>query len=239
MSKVVAIHQPNYLPWLGYFYKMANCDTFVLLDTVLLSKQSFTTRCQIKTTGGLGLLPVPLATRSGMINEIAVAKNENWQIRHWHVMQNAYVSSTYWKEYSPYFEQFYRGNRWPTLIQVNVSSIMIIRTILGLDNKLVSVSELGAIGGQKSDRIIEICKRLGADTYLSGAGARVYNDEEAFRKAGVKLAYTDFEHPVYRQLWGDFVPNLSIVDLLFNEGTRSLGILKASSKRQSGSTAAQ
>jgi hypothetical protein len=113
---------------------------------------------------------------------------------------------------------------------------MTIKTMLGLNNRIILSSELNAIGGERSNRNVEICKSLGADTYLSGTGARSYNDEEAFRRAGVSFIYSDFAHPSYRQLWGEFVPNLSVVDLLFNEGSGSLNILNASCKRQPDST---
>jgi hypothetical protein len=239
MSRVVAIHQPNYLPWLGYFYKMAYCDMFVVLDDVLHSKSSVTSRCQIKAREGAKLLSVPLATKEVRINETAICNDGKWQLKHWHAMENAYRSSIYWNEYNSYFEHAYRGTRWSTLSQLNVFLIMTIRTILDLNNKIILSSELGAIGGERSNRNLEICRSLAADAYLSGTGARSYNDEEAFRKAGVDLIYSDFEHPVYRQLWGDFVPNLSIVDLLFNEGGSSLDILKASCHTASDSTLLQ
>lgn len=232
MSKVVAIHQPNYLPWLGYFYKMASCDTFVLLDNVLLSKQSVTTRCQIKGKEGVRILPVPLATKGCRINEAAICCDGKWQLKHWHSMEDAYRLSRYWNEYNPIFERVYRGTTWSSLSQLNVSLITTIEGMLGLDIKIISSSELNVTASDKSGRIVEICKMLDADTYLSGTGGRSYNDEEVFRRAGVELAYTDFEHPMYRQLWGDFVPNLSIVDLLFNEGPGSLDILRCSGKRQ-------
>jgi len=233
MGMVVAIHQPNYLPWLGYFYKMANCDTFVLQDDVLLSERSFTRRCYIRARDGARILSVPLATKGVRINEAAICNDRRWQLRHWHVMEDAYRSSRYWEEYSPHFEHVYRETPWSTLIQLNVFLIMTVRTMLGLNNKIIFSSELSTTGNGRSDRVIEICTRLGADTYLSGTGARSYNNEGEFRRAGVNLVYSDFEHPVYRQLWDGFVPKLSIVDLLFNEGPRSLDILKGSSKRHS------
>jgi hypothetical protein len=151
-------------------------------------------------------------------------------------MENAYRSSRYWNEYDSYFEHVYFGTRWSTLSQLNASLIMTIKTMLGLNNRIILSSELNAIGGERSNRNVEICKSLGADTYLSGTGARSYNDEEAFRRAGVSFIYSDFAHPSYRQLWGEFVPNLSVVDLLFNEGSGSLNILNASCKRQPDST---
>jgi WbqC-like protein family len=233
MSKVVAIHQPNYLPWLGYFYKMANCDIFVLLDNVLLSKQSVTTRCHIKGKEGVRILPVPLATKACRIHEAAICCDGKWQLKHWHSMEDAYRSSRHWNEYNPTFERIYRGTTWSSLSQLNVFLITTIKGMLGIDSRIISSSELNVTASDKSDRIVEICRVLDADTYLSGIGARSYNDEEIFRRAGVELAYSDFEHPVYRQLWGDFVPNLSIVDLLFNEGPGSLDILRCSGKKQS------
>jgi len=222
---IVAIHQPNYLPWLGYFYKMANSDLFVFLDDALHSKSSFTNRKEIKTREGTKLLTVPLSTKEVKINELTISNKERWQLRHWNIIENAYKPAPYWSEYSAYFKDIYKETSWSFLSKLNISLILLIKDILGIRTEVITSSEVN-IGNQKgSQRNLSICKKLGADVYLSGEGARSYNDEEQFVKEGVKLVYTNFQHPVYHQLWGEFMPNMSIIDLVFNEGDRSLQIL--------------
>ncbi len=226
MSRIVAIHQPNYLPWLGYFYKIINCDVFVFLDDALHSKSSFTNRSKIKTREKTQWLTVPLATREVIINELLITNNKKWQSKHWNTLQNAYQPSRYWEEYSIYFEDIYKETAWSILSELNARLILLIKDILGLNTLIITSSDLKMENQKGSQRNLSICKHLNADVYLSGEGARNYNDDVAFEREGIKLVYTNFKHPVYHQLWGDFIPNLSIIDLIFNEGERSLEILK-------------
>ena len=222
---IVAIHQPNYLPWLGYFYKMANCDVFVLLDDALHSKSSFTNRNKVKTREGTKLLSVPLSTKEVKINELVISNDQKWQSNHWNIIENSYKKAPHWEEYSIHFKEIFKNKRWAYLCELNKALICLIKGILGIKTEIITSSMLKIGNKTGSDRNLAICKYLDADIYLSGEGARSYNDEESFEKEGVKLVYAGFQHPVYNQLWGDFVPNLSTVDLLFNEGEKSLSIL--------------
>ncbi len=228
---IVAIHQPNYLPWLGYFYKMANCDVFVFLDDALHSKSSFTNRNKIKTREGTKLLSVPLSTKEVKINEIIISNEQKWQLKHWNIIENAYGQAPYWSKYSVYFKDVYKKVFWSLLNELNIGLILLIKDILGIKTEIITSSKLKIENQERSQRNLSICKYLGANVYLSGEGARSYNDEEAFEREAIRLVYTNFQHPVYHQLWGDFVPNLSIIDLLLNEGDRSLQILREASLR--------
>ena len=223
---IVAIHQPNYLPWLGFFYKMANCDVFVFLDDALHSKSSFTNRNKIKTRDGIKLLSVPLSTKEVRINELLICNDQKWQSKHWNIIENSYRQAPYWEEYSAHFKDILAKKSWTYLSELNIALIWQIKVILGIKTEIVTSSTLNIGGHRGSERNLAICKYLKADIYLSGEGARSYNDEQAFEREGIKLVYTGFQHPVYRQLWGDFIPNLSIIDLLFNEGEMSLPILR-------------
>jgi hypothetical protein len=109
---------------------------------------------------------------------------------------------------------------------LNIALIRLLKDILGIKTEIITSSMLKIGNPKGSERNLAICKYLGADIYLSGEGARSYNNEKEFEREGIKLVYTNFKHPVYHQIWGDFVPNLSIIDLLFNEGGKSLPILK-------------
>jgi len=223
---IVAIHQPNYLPWLGLFYKMANCDVFVFLDDALHSKSSFTNRNKIKTREGTKLLSVPLSTKEVKINELTICNDQKWQLKHWNIIENSYSQAPYWEEYSVYFREILTKKSWTYLSELNIALIWLIKGILGIKTEIITSSMLKISNHRGSERNLAICKYLDADIYLSGEGARSYNDEESFEREGIKLVYTRFQHPVYHQLWGDFVPNLSIIDLLFNEGEKSLPILR-------------
>lgn len=229
---IVAIHQPNYIPWLGYFYKMANCDIFVFLNDALHSKKYYTHRSRIKTKDGVRWLTVPLSAKEVKINELVICNDVKWQLKHWNIMETAYRKAPYWDEYSSYFKDIYdKKIIWSSLSELNYKIISIIRDLLGITTPTVESSELQIESKKGSERNLCICKQLGADIYLSGEGAKRYNDEEAFNREGINLAYTNYKYPlrfpVYHQLWGDFAPNLSIIDLLFNEGPNSLEILKS------------
>ena len=223
---IIAIHQPNYLPWLGFFYKMANCDVFVFLDDALHSKSSFTNRNKVKTREGIKLLSVPLSTKEVKINELLICNDQKWQLKHWNIIENSYRQAPYWEEYSVYFREILTKKSWTYLSELNMALIWLIKGILGIKTEIITSSMLKIGNHRGSERNLTICKYLDADVYISGEGARNYNDEETFEREGIKLVYTGFQHPVYHQLWGDFVPNLSIIDLLFNEGEKSLPILR-------------
>jgi len=141
------------------------------------------------------------------------------------MIENSYRQAPYWEEYSFYLREILTKKSWTYLSELNIALILLIKGILGIKTEVITSSMLNIDNQRGSERNLTICKYLGADVYLSGEGARSYNDEKAFEREGIKLVYTGFQHPVYHQLWGDFVPNLSIIDLLFNEGEMSLPIL--------------
>jgi hypothetical protein len=227
-KKVIAIHQPNYLPWLGYFHKMLNCDTFVIADDVLLSSTSVTHRNKIKCANGPMLLSVPLAIKKVAIKDVLICNQQHWAERHFQSMQHCYARSKYWKVYREQFRDIY-SKKWHKLIDLNMELIGLVRNILDIKTEMVLSSELPNLLGKKSERIIDICKKLDAGIYLSGQGARVYNDEQAFKQNGIELKYQQFVHPEYHQMWGEFVDKLSIVDLIFNCGPQSRKILEGCS----------
>jgi len=117
------------------------------------------------------------------------------------------------------------SKKWKYLIELDVELIHQVNKILGLRRKLLFSSELGITEGGKIGRLINICKALGADTFYEGAAGKNYIEDSEFKKAGIKIEYQDYKHPVYSQLYGDFISHLSIIDLIFNEGPRSLEIL--------------
>ncbi|MGQ9628967.1 MAG: WbqC family protein [bacterium] len=223
---ILAIHQPNYLPWLGFFHKIWMCDTFVLLDNARYSRGSWMNRVKVKIASGPIWLSVPIITKSKCDQSIIDAKiqnNEPWRRKHWHTLIQNYSGSPFFRNYKSFFSEFYR-RKWSKLSEMNEFAIRYIASELGLRRELIRASDL-KVEGSGTELLINICKALGADTYLSGDGAGGYLEEGKFAESGIELIYQNFKHPAYKQLYGDFVAGLSIVDLLFNHGPDSLGIL--------------
>lgn len=224
---IVAIHQPNYLPWIGYFYKMMLADCFVLFDNAQFSKGSVINRNKIKGPSGAQFLTVPVRTSQGhlqKINEIEIVMENKWQHKHWVSIESCYNRAPFFKQYRIIFEAIYNRNSWLSLSKLNEYIILILKDALGIKTKIILASEL-EIDGKVN--ILTICKNLGASCYLSGDGSQGYLVEEEFIENGILVRYANFKHPAYYpQLFKNFIPNLSIIDLLFNCGSKSLGIIQ-------------
>lgn len=221
---MITIHQPGYLPWLGFFDKMAKSDVFVFLDDVQYEKNYFDNRNKIKTADGWMWLTVPVKVTFGQkLNEVVIENNLSWREKHWKALQTNYNKAPYFAEHAAFLEKVYQQD-WERLIDLNITLITYLAEQLGLKKKIVKSSELHAIGA-KSERLLDICLKLGATTYLSGQFGRNYLDEQKFTEKGVKVIYQDFKHPVYPQLYGGFFSALAIIDLLCNCGPKSLRVL--------------
>jgi hypothetical protein len=221
---IISGHQPNYLPWLGYFHKMKSCDLFVILDDVLHSRGAVTNKNKIKGPEGARMLSVPLAQKKVSIKDVTILNDQKWNKKHWSSLHTCYAKAPYWKDYEDLFLPVY-DNPGDLLAELNIRLIGIIRKILNINTPMVRSSEIPGITGHKSTKIINICRYFGAEICLSGTGARSYNDEEEYKRNNVRLVYQDFENPQYPQLWGDLIPNLSAVDLIFNCGPASADYL--------------
>lgn len=227
---IISIHQPNYLPWLGYFNKMARSDIFVIFDDVQLVRgKSFVTRNKIKTANGVQWLTVPVKEKSELklIKDTLIAQDGKWQKKHWKTIQLSYRKAPYFSKYEEKFSQIYEAS-WGKVSELNIGIIKLIKELLEIKTTLVLSSEMD-IETKGAEKIMSIIKKTKADQYLTGegSGSKRYIIEEEFYENNIELIYQQFEHPTYTQLWGDFIPMLSIVDLLFNEGEKSLEILKA------------
>ncbi|TWH46542.1 WbqC family protein [Sporomusa sp. KB1] len=217
---IISGHQPNYLPWLGYFHKMMSCDLFVILDDVLISRREVTKKNKIKGPEGERLLSVQISRKKGLIKDTVIQNDFPWYSNHWGSLETCYARSPYWQKYKNLFSPIYK-NPGELLIDLNLRLIQVIREILEINTPMIRSSEIPGIEGTKGERILSLCKQCKADIYLSGNGARTYNDEAAFARNNIRLVYQEFEHPVYSQVWGDFISNLSAVDLIFNCGPNS------------------
>jgi hypothetical protein len=226
---IVAIHQPEHLPWLGFFDKARLADTFVLLDHVQYRRRYFQNRNRVYGPTGAQWITVPVVVKgryTQAIDEVEIdnAGNPQWAEQCWSRLLHAYAKSPYFAEYRDWFETLY-ATPWTRLVDFNLAIIRRLLDALGVDVTLVRSSELG-VGGQKSDLMLEICRRLGGRAYLSGISGRDYLDRARFRDAGIELHFQEFHHPVYRQRREPFLPCMSAVDLLFNHGSASAQILR-------------
>jgi len=220
---IVAIHQPQYLPWLGYFDKIEQADIFVILDNVQYKKNEWQNRNRIKTANGWQWLTVPVQYKFlEKINEVKINNRIDWNRKHLNAIVINYGRSFYFKKYRSFFEDVY-SQEWEYLVDINVCLINFLIKALGINTETLMASKL-RLREDPTDRLIDICKEVGADTYLAGKDGRKYMDVEKFKEENVNVIFQDFQHPVYNQLFGNFEPQMSVIDILFNCGEDSLKI---------------
>jgi len=225
---ILAAHQLHYLPWLRYFHKIALCDTFVVLDNIQFNKNGWQNRNKIKTSLGGFLLTVPVLQKfPQLLSEVQIDSKQPWARKHWGALRSHYLKAPHFKDHEAFFRQVY-GRPWESLNELNYEILFYVSKALGLKARMVRSSDL-SLKGEGTERLVSICKQLGARTYLTGAyAAQVYLEPQLFEQEGVELSFQEFECPAYPQLYPEagFVPELSIVDLLFNCGPKSLEILQ-------------
>jgi hypothetical protein len=224
----VGIHQPMYLPWLGLFDRIQRCDVFVLLDNVPYSKNYFINRNKIKTTNGWTWLTVPVLT-SGLfgqlIKDVQIDNKTQWCKTHWRSIYYSYKKAPHFPKYVNFFEGFY-AKEWAYLAEANEALLDFVLNTLGIKTRIVKASELDVLG-KKEELILNTCKVLKADEYLSGPDGAKYLSLDLWRRNNIKVEFHNYRHPEYPQLYGKFIPQMSIIDLLFNCGEDSLRILSS------------
>ena len=229
MTKVLAMHQANFLPWIGYFHKMLNADVFVLLDDVKMSKNSYGNRTRIKTPTEIQWLTIPLREKGRhTYNRQPLIPNKVWATKVWLKLQCNYARAPYWDLANELlFEDRFNHalNNALTLFGFNYVMLHWATSFLGIDTH-IGFQSFDHIMGNKHGIAINACRLYDCYVYLSGRGAMNYNDPQVFEDAGIELRYQQFVCPEYPQLWGEFVPNLSIVDLIFNCGPEAGDILR-------------
>jgi hypothetical protein len=214
---ILAAHQPQFLPWLGYFDKMARADAFVLLDDVQFKKNEWQNRNKIWSREGGHWLTVPVV--HGHLDEIRAVKLDEtsaWRKKHLATLEQTYSRAKHFKAGWEPWRLMYEAPR-ESLLDINLYSIERVRDALGIKTPMPLSSTL-AVEGKSTERLVNLCRKLGADTYLAGAGGRDYMDTSLFDKAGIKVAFQEYRHPVYEQFGGPFVSHLAAIDLLFHLG---------------------
>lgn len=239
---ILAGHQPEYLPYLGFFYKAAKADKFIFVDHVQFQKKGFKNeffqnRNRIRTAPGLNgwtWLTIPVISKGKRwqnINEVEINNSTRWSEKHWKTIYLNYKNSPFFNDYKDFFEQLY-AKQWAKLADLNEEIIRYLLEKFDIKVPVYKSSDY-SFNSAKTDLLIEMCQKLKADTYLSGVGAKAvgYVLEEEFKKQGFNHIFSDFKHPVYPQKYKPFVANLSAIDLLFNCGPESAKIINQAYER--------
>jgi WbqC-like protein family len=230
---IVAAHQPHFLPWLGYLDKVARADVFVVMDDLQYERQNFQNRQQLKLADGPHWMTVPLVhhTQDARICDLRIDNagrggRHHWQHRIWRTLEVHYGRTAHWEHYAPALEDIFR-RRWTHLLELDLHILELARNWLAIKIPIVRASSL-ELRGAKTDRIVDLCTKLGAGVYLTGRGGSVgYLDTAALARAGVTPIWQRFRHPTYAQRYPQvgFVSHLGFLDLLLNCGPDAQAIL--------------
>lgn len=225
-------HQPNYLPYAGFFHKIAQADRFLIVDTVQFVKRGpfgwmHRNRIRTDTPQGWDWLSVPVLTKGRFTQRICDATIDPalpWARKHLRALEWNYRKAKHFGDYAAEFKALYE-REWVRFADLACAFIELLLRLVGIRRTADRTSALG-IGGESTGLVAAMCRATGADTYLSGRHGKDYLDTAALESAGVKTVFQEFAPPVYLQCQpGPFVPSLSVVDLLFNCGPRSLGVI--------------
>ena len=229
MTRVV-ISQPMLFPWVGFLEQVRLADVYVHLDDAQFSKGSFTNRVQIKTANGIKWLTIPLdGVKLGCQIRDVRAMDDDWRTRHLSLLKHAYAGSPYLDQMLGIVTQCYT-NASNSVSEISFRSLQVTWDYFGLRPKLVLTSSDMNVPGSGSDRVLEIVRALGGDTYITGHGALKYLDHELFASHGIRVEYLDYSKIPYEQLHGDFTPFVSSLDLVANCGVRGQSVIQSGTK---------
>lgn len=221
----VTIHQPQFLPWLGYLDKIDQADLFIVLDTVQFKKNEWQNRNRIRTPEGWQWLTVPVLQRFGQrIDDVRINATASWRAQQLRALEIHYARAPYRDRYVADLRELYE-HPWEKLCELNLTVIRWLLRSFGITTPVRRASEWTA-REEPTDRLVDLCVAVGATGYLAGPGAEGYMDKPRFEASGVRLELQAFRHPLYRQVYEPFEPNLSAIDLLFMQGPDALGTLR-------------
>jgi len=230
MPKIVTIHQPNYLPWIGFFSKISHSDCLIIGDTYLLGGQSVLNRNKIRTRSGWSYLTIPIGHKSEgtRISDLSLPAKNEWQKVHWKMIHDNYANAAYFNLYKSELEKLYH-EQYRRICQLNENLIQYLLDCFNIKIEILKASDLGIDPRlEKTDLMIALLKKAGADIYLSGPSGRIYLEIVKFGQNYIDLKYFNFQHPVYPQRYPGFEPNMSSIDLLFNTGPMASRIMQNS-----------
>ena len=224
---ITSIHQPNYIPWLGFFHKLLLSDTYVVFDDVQFPRgKDYTNRNQIKTNNGKMWLTASVLGKKELKpwNQIEI-NNNGWKEKHLNNIESFYKKTPYFKSYFLFLKRIYETNH-KLLLDFNLDLIIFFLGCLNKECNIVLSSDIKTkLTGL--DKILYILKNQNTTKYISGdgEGSNRYINEQLFKDNNIELVWQNYKHPTYNQLYGEFIPYLSILDLLFNEGPKSKDII--------------
>lgn len=214
---IVSIHQPDYIPYIGYFYKIYKSDIFVFLDDAQFSNDNMHHWNRIKTPQGECRLKIPVDYEFGdSITEVRTKDELKWKEKHLKTIEMNYKKAKYFDDFFPSFKEILMSD-YSSLAEQNIALNKFICNKIGIKTIFKRSSEM-EITSRKEERVIDICADFNADEYISGNGAKAYQKDEDFSNRGVKLTYTKYQPFEYQQLWKEFIPNLSVIDYIMNMG---------------------
>lgn len=221
MNRIAVIHQPDFISYIGFFHRLLKSDIYVVLDNVQFvsgTSRSWQNRDLIKTPSGKKWLTISVqkCQLGTKINEVLLSRTIPWRSSNLNQIRANYQKAPCYLEIYPYIEELYSFD-CDRMIDFNLESIKMIMSLLDIEIEMMLASSLEP-QGTSNQLLVDILKKVGASTYLSGIGARDYYDAQPFVDAGIKVIWQNFQHPVYPQLYGDFIPYLSTIDMLFNCG---------------------
>ncbi len=234
MSKILSAHQPNFLPYLGFFDKMQKSDIFIIRDEVLYIKKEYHNRNRIRINSNDNInnpqskwISVPVNHQDNYIKHIKIQKEQKIKNKTWHKAILHEIEASYYK--APYFKTFFPelqkifNNQDDTLLSLNMKIINLLKSIFNIKTQIILASQLNLKPEhyEKSDAsedIARLCEALNADIYLSGPGGKTYLNLEPFEKRNIKVEFQDYQHPIYQQHLPGFLPYIASIDALFCTG---------------------
>ena len=228
MGKSIIITQSNYIPWKAYFDNIARVDKFVVFDSVQYTKRDWRNRNKIKTQSGTKWLTIPVEVKGKFYQPIKDTKiaDKNWPIKHWDTLKSHYSNCQHFRKNEEWVKDLYKSCNFNYLGEINLHFIRGIMNFLGIKTEIILDSEFD-LAYEKTDRLINICKKLRAKTYYTGLAAKNYIEEEKFYNENIQLKYFDINgYREYSQLHPPFIHEVTILDLIFNEGKNSHNFLK-------------
>lgn len=217
-SKRVAVSQSNYIPWIGYFDLIDSVDAFVIYDEVQFTRRDWRNRNRIKTPQGPKWLTIPVESKGNYYSKISdmTVSDPGWAEKHWKTLEYNYRKARGFAEVEPWLKSAYESVDSRTLSHINMHFLERILAVLGISTEL-HLSSSFHLPEDRNERLLTICENLGATEYVSGPAARSYLAEDQFNSSGLRVEWFNYpKYPQYSQLWGDFVPHLSVVDGFFN-----------------------
>lgn len=227
---IAASHQPQFVPYLGFFHKISRCDLLIVLDDVQFMERGHQHRNQIKMQTGTQWLTVPVRQKRGqLIHEVQIdGADTRWRKKHWAALVSNYSPSPFWKQLSPSLQPILLEGTQTRLIDLDLDLLRWVNAQLGLEVAMRLSSELGG-SGDANERHIHLCKAVGAEVYYSGPGAKAYLDVAKFAAAGIEIRFQDYTGKPYAQCFSKlgFIPNLSVLDALFNLGPQARALISS------------